>query len=315
MRALVALVVIALVALAVDAQIAAAGLLQPKKPGVSVSVDAGSASVDADVSTDDAGASMDVSTPSTSGDVTVDSSPTEAPASAAVEASTPVGDAAVDATASSGDANAGNVGVRLHARASSHVGSVAIKADSEKGIEASREAKTPLATGGGSEHVTVVAAAAPAAPNERSPAVAARLAKPAALPAPHRERTPASLRPSVHFAPTVGPEAPWQPLATEDPIRSSLSRAIASPWPPTKPAFAAAAPAESMKPPAQRGPVPAPASSGESGSSGPGPPTAAFFAILTAFLMLAAPLVGRWLRPTDGPALQPAFTSLPERPG
>jgi hypothetical protein len=37
--------------------------------------------------------------------------------------------------------------------------------------------------------------------------------------------------------------------------------------------------------------------------------------ILSALLMLAAPVVGRWLRPAIGMALQPAFASLPERPG
>jgi hypothetical protein len=63
------------------------------------------------------------------------------------------------------------------------------------------------------------------------------------------------------------------------------------------------------------GSVATPGTGGASGASGPGSSTAGFFAILTAFLMLAAPIVGRWLRPPVGLALQPAFASLPERPG
>jgi len=64
-----------------------------------------------------------------------------------------------------------------------------------------------------------------------------------------------------------------------------------------------------------RRPVAMPGTGGASGASGSGLSTAGFFAILTAFLMLAAPIVGRWLRPSIGPALQPAFASLPEHPG
>jgi hypothetical protein len=64
-----------------------------------------------------------------------------------------------------------------------------------------------------------------------------------------------------------------------------------------------------------RAPAAAPTSGGASGASGSGLSAAGFFAILTAFLMLAAPIVGRWLRPSIGLALQPAFSSSAERPG
>jgi hypothetical protein len=63
--------------------------------------------------------------------------------------------------------------------------------------------------------------------------------------------------------------------------------------------------------PSDRGRTPASPGS----ALGSGISAAGLFAILSALLMLVAPPVGRWLRPAIGPAWQPAFASLPERPG
>ena len=88
MRMFVALVVVALFGVAAHAQTAAAGSSQPQRPGLSVSVDLGLVSVDANVtaptSTDGESVEATVSAPSTSVEASVDSASTEAPAAADV---------------------------------------------------------------------------------------------------------------------------------------------------------------------------------------------------------------------------------------
>jgi len=315
MRALVSLVVVALVGFAVTAHSAAAGSGSPKKPDGSMSVNLGPASATADASTD--GAGVDVS-PSTPVEATAS---TETGVSATVDASTPVGEASVQASASTADAT--GVPAQIHAKTSTPLGSATARAGSKKSLDASVKVKTPAATGGtalstGSGHAAGISStvrravldASSVPSNEGSPGVArparagaaahARLAVPPpvrhrgrAHPSPqaktllnepdsHALRASASL-PGVTKAGTghgVG-------VVTDTPVTASARRASES--------------------------GSAPASPGN--ALGSGLSAAAFFAILSALLMLAAPLFGRWLRPAIGLALQPAFASLPERPG
>jgi hypothetical protein len=143
MRALVALVV-ALVGLAVDAQIAAAGSSEPKKsnPGLSGSVDLGSASVTADVSTAGAEATADVSTPSAAVDTTVDVSPAAAPVSATVDASGPVAEASAEVTVPAVEPP------RVKARASTPLASTSLGDDTGKSVDKPVQVTRRVESGG-----------------------------------------------------------------------------------------------------------------------------------------------------------------------
>jgi len=325
MRVLVALVVVALAGLAIGAHSAAAG---SKKPGVSISVDLGPASVKVDASSGGADASIDVPTPAATVGATVDSSAQTA-VSAAVDTSTPVAGATVDVADSSA------------ATVSTPAGSTTVRTDTTEGVEASVQVNGPVASAkaavsAGTAHAdtkvstptgsagTAVHAASAGVSNEGSPAVAlplrtARAAKPAkqqaaARPTARRTRPAAAaptLIPPVTAVPrnavVAGPPGSTQPLG--------LAGVLAGSTRPGAGHAPEAAPRASMTAATWRRPVAMPGTGGASGASGSGLSTAGFFAILTAFLMLAAPIVGRWLRPSIGPALQPAFASLPEHPG
>jgi hypothetical protein len=323
MRVLVALAAVALVGLAIGAHSAAAG---SKKPGVSISVDLGPASVKVDASSGGADASSDVSTPAATVDATIDSS-AQTPVSAAVDTSTPAADATVDVADSSA------------ATVSTPTGATTVRADTTKGVEASvkssiasgkaavsastAHADTKVSTPTGSAG-TAVHAASVGASKEGSPAVAlpvrapgaAKPAKPQAVGRSTVRRTrPAAAQPAHIPLVTAVPwnaEVAGRTGSTQPPgltgVLAGSSRPGAGHAPDAAPsAFATAA--------TWHRPDATPGTGGASGASGSGLSTAGFFAILTAFLMLAAPIVGRWLRPSIGLALQPAFASLPERPG
>ena len=308
MRALVSLVVVALVGFAVAAHSAAAGSGPPKKADLSVSVNVGPASATADVSTD--GASADASTPSTSVDATAS---TENGVSATVDTSTPAGEAAGQANVAPAD-----TGVHVQAHTSTPPASGTVDAGTKKGLDVSTRVTSPVVSGGSGDTTglatpsrTTAADAAPPAPsNEGASGVARRPVHVAA--APIRRAVPGH----------AGHPARTPPLfPTKAPLTTAMANAVT----------ASAPPAGIAGPRAQDGsgtvtqtPVVAsawngsdrgsiPASSG--GAFGSGFSGAGFLAILSALLMLAAPLVGRWLRPATGLALRPAFASLPERPG
>jgi hypothetical protein len=327
MRVLVALVAVALVGLAIGAHSAAAG---SKKPGVSISVDLGPASVKVDASSGGADTSVDGSTPAATVDATVDSS-VQTPVSVAVDTPTPVAGATVGVADSSA------------ATVSTPAGSTTGRADTTKGVEASVQIKSPVASGKAAVSAdlahaeaditvstptgsvgTAVRAASAGASNEGSSAVAlpvqapgaAKPAKPQAVARPAARRTrPAAVAPA-HI-----------PLVTAIPRNAVVAgRAGSTPPPGLMGVLASssrpgaghapdAAPSASVTAATWHRPVTTPGTGGASGASGSGLSTVGFFAILTAFLMLAAPIVGRWLRPSIGPALQPAFASLLERPG
>jgi hypothetical protein len=325
MRVLVALAAVALVGLAIGAHSAAAG---SKKPGVSISVDLGPASVKVDASSGGADASMDVSTPAATVGATVDSS-AQTPVSAAVDTSTPVAGATVDVADSSA------------ATVSTPAGSTTVRADTTEGVKASVQVNGPVASGkaavsAGTAHAdtkvstttgsagTAVHAASVGVLNEGSPAVAlplrtARAAKPAKQQAvvrptarrPRPAATAPTLIPPVTAIPrnavVAGRTGSTQPLGLAGVLAGS-TRSGAGHAP-------EAAPRVSVTASTWRPSVTTPGTGGASGTSGSGLSTAGFFAILTAFLMLAAPIVSRWLRPSIERALQPAFASLPERPG
>ena len=205
MRVLVALAAVALVGLAIGAHSAAAG---SKKPGVSISVDLGPASVKVDTSSGGADASVDVSTPAATVDAAVDSS-AQAPVSAPVDTSTQVAGATVDVADSSA------------ATVSTPAGSTTVRADTTKGVEAS--VKSSVASGkaavsAGKAHAdtkvstptesagTAVQAASVGASNEGSPAVAlpprtagtAKPVRPQAVGRPAARRTrPAAAVPTL----------------------------------------------------------------------------------------------------------------------
>jgi len=307
MRALVALVVVALVGLAVDAQVAAAGDSNSTTPGPSVSVDPGSASVTTDVSTDGSDASVDVSTPSTSVDATVDSSST-APVSATVDVSIPVAEASAEVAAPTGDRP------RVKAKASSPLGSATVQADTSKGTVTSVRVATPIrraTTVAGVSSPSVEGSAGVVSRVERARAGAAVSLGTVAQPTRMKVRTGAS----APLASAAGKKAPVNSVFAPKMVPAPLSGvSLGGSPPPAIERLAEAAPAAIVIP-EERGSAPAPASGGPGGAIGSGISTAAFFAILSALLMLAAPIVGRWLRPATGMALQPAFTSLPERPG
>jgi hypothetical protein len=294
MRALVALVVVAVVGLAVDAQIATAGSSQPKKsnPGLSGSVDLGSASVTADVSTAGAEASADVSTLSASVDTTVDVSPTAAPVSATVDASSPVADASAELAAPTVEPP------RVKARASTPLGSASLGDDTAKSLDKPIQATRRVVSGG--TRVTTDSGRIRVSPTISTPVRRVQTAV-------EHASTGESPKPAV-ARPQAAKKAPQSPLLAPS-AASTLSPVVGTLEP---------TPAANAAPPAavsESKPVPAPASDGSSGAFGSGISAAGFFAILSALLMLAAPIVGRWLRPSIGMALQPAFASLPERPG
>jgi hypothetical protein len=310
MRALVALVVVALVGLAVDAQVAAAGASKSKNPGASVSVDLGSASVTTDVSTDGADASVAGSTPSTSVDATVESSST-APVSATGSASTPVAEASAEVATPTGEPP------RVKAKASSPLGSATAQADTSKGTATSVQVATPIrraktAVAVSSAATSVEGSAGVVSRPERAQAGAAVSLGNVAQPTRTKGRTGASFQARAPLAPAAGKKAPLNTVLAPRTVPAPLSGVLGSP-PPTTERLAEAAPAATVIP-EKRGSAPAPPSGGPGGAIGSGISTA-FFAILSALLMLAAPIVGRWLRPATGMALQPAFASLPERPG
>jgi hypothetical protein len=314
MRVLVALAAVALVGLAIGAHSAAAG---SKKPGVSISVDLGPASVKVDASSGGADASVDVSAPAATVDAAVDSS-AQAPVSATVDTSTQIAGATVDVADSSA------------ATVSTPAGSTTVRADTTKGVEAS--VKSSVASGtaavsAGTAHAdtrvstptesagTAVHAASVGASNEGSPAVAppprtagaAKSARPQAVGRPAARRTrPAAAEPTLVPPVTAVPRNTVVAGRTGSTPPPGLIGALAGSSRPSAASVTAAT---------WHRPLATPGTGGASGASGSGLSTAGFFAILTAFLMLAAPIVGRWLRPSIGLALQPACASLPERPG
>jgi hypothetical protein len=329
MRALVTLVAVALVGLAVGAHSAAAG---SKKPGISISVDLGPASVKVDASSDGANASADVSTPAASVDATVDSS-TQAPVSATVDASTPVGGATVDATTSASDPSATAAPVRIEAKAQvkSPLASGKVAVSTRSGhVEAAAKVSAPVGRARTAVHATTAGpsnAGSPAIATSAAtaaPAVtrAASTPAPAVRPRAHRELLVAAPRAKATVTPAAAPTSSRGRLVDSRPASKPLSGIGASFPASTRPASEAVPGATGNAPvaastwsaPTPR-PASEPASGGPGGASGSGLSTVGFFAILTALLMLAAPVVGRWLRPTLGLALQPAFASLPERPG
>jgi hypothetical protein len=320
MRALVSLVVVALVGFAVYAQSAAAGSSPPKNPGISVSVNVGSTSVSGDVSTD-GDASVDVSTPSASAGATVDVSSPETPVSATTDASASVGGTGVETSASAGGASTGTP-VQVRAKASTPASSASAQAGTKKGLDAYVRVETPVATASGQARTaaasTTAQAAAPAVPsNEGSPAIVARRADTAAAPAPrhagqakaHHDRIIPSSKPKVTLARALALPAP---PASRKPVAMPLPGAKSGAGQASKPVPSTPVTASAWQAPG-RGASSAPGSGGS--ALGSGLSAGGFFAILTFLLMLAAPLVGRWLRPAIGPTLQPAFASLPERPG
>ena len=171
---------------------------------------------------------------------------------------------------------------------------------------------------------TAVHAASVGASNEGSPAVAlppraagaAKPVRPQAVGRPAARRT----RPAA-AVPTLIPPVTAVPRNTVDAGRTGSTPppefigVLAGSSRPDAEHAPDAAPGASVTAATWHRPVATPGTGGASGASGSGLSTAGFFAILTAFLMLAAPIVGRWLRPSIGLALQPACASLPERPG
>ncbi|HZQ65377.1 MAG TPA: hypothetical protein VFA66_09165 [Gaiellaceae bacterium] len=355
MRALVALAAVALVGLAVDAQVAAADSSPPGKRGLSISVGIGP--IKADVSTGSSGASVAVSTPAASTQATVEST-SETPVSAAVDTTTPVADAAVNATVAPVAAPAGDDpaagGLQVDVQASTPIGSASVHAGASTTVDASVQATTLVAGGGiavsaGSGRVgaatkvstpigrvrAVVAAPAQAGSNDVPAAPVARGAATIA-PAPHTARVPGPssvVRDASRKVHSVAPPAPQAPilrtsapkvfsLLTERAAPSAPPVAVAPPaplFPATGAhpfgAFPAAAGDAIASDDVDRGPVPRRAFGDPEGALGSGLSTAIFFVIVSALLMLVAPLVGRWLRPACGASLRPAFASLPERPG
>jgi hypothetical protein len=317
MRVLVAFLAVTLVGLALGANSALAG---SKKPGASISVDLGPASVKVDASSGGADASVDVSTPAATVDATVDSS-AQTPVSAAVDTSTPGAGATVD------------VGDSANAAVSTPVGSTAVRVDPQKGVKVSAHVKSPVAGGDAAvsarpAHVEVDAkvsgsagtAGHTASAASSSPSPAAQVAaaakpaapKPVAHPAAHEQHVtaPRTIDTLVAAAPR-NRAAAAQTGSTRQPGLTAVpaaSRPIAGHPPATSASASAAAPTWHR-------PASAPGTGGANGASGSGISSAAFFVILTAFLMLVAPIVGRWLRPPVGLALRPAFASSLERPG
>jgi hypothetical protein len=295
MRALVALVIVALVGLAVDAQIAAAGSSPLKKPklDLSASVDLGSASVVPDVSSTGAEASAEISTASTSVDTTVEVSPTAAPVSATVDASTPVARTAAEATVPISER------ARVKAKVSTPLGSATLRADTPKPVEEPVRVTRPVV--GGGTPVTAESGHRRVTPTISTPVRRVRTA-------PERASTGQTPKPAVAGRQATN-RAPQRSLLTPS-ATSTLSPVAAGREP--APAADVASPAPSVR---LSRPDSAPAAGESGGAFGSGISTGGFFALLSALLMLAAPTVGRWLRPSIGMALRPAFTSLPERPG
>jgi hypothetical protein len=320
MRALVSLVVVALVGFAVAAHSAAAGSGQPKNRDLSLSVNLGPASVTADTATDGTAAGVDVSTPSASVDAAAS---TQADISATADASSPVGEAAVQASASTTDAG---VPVRVDAETSTALGSATVQAGTTHALNASVTVKSPVtddavATGSRNAgatitistpgHSTAPDAASPVPSNEGSPGVVAQSAEAAAAapvppagprPTRHGGRAIPSPRSKGPLAKAVG-HAPTAPASLPGVTGSSTGHGFGAVT--DVPLAASAWPAP------ERGPIPA----SHDGALGSGFSAVGSFAILSALLMLAAPLVGRWLWPAIGLAWQPAFAFLPERPG
>jgi hypothetical protein len=316
MRALVAVVAVTLVGLALGAQGALAG---SKKPGISLSVDLGPASVQVAASSGGADASVDASTPAGTVDATVDSS-AQTPVSASVDTSTPVASATVD--------TADSAAVTV----STPAGSAAVRVDPQKGVEA--QVQSPVVAGNAAvpakpAHVesgtnvsestgTAAQAALAEASTQGAPAIVASPPRAADVPAParpaarHRARKPHAAPPAAHL-----PPARVVPVHARVAARTSstLANALRGPSRPAAGHAPAAAPRTVATAPAWHWPVSAPGTGGSGGTSGSGVSTAGLFAILTVFLMLVAPIVGRWLRPAVGPAPRPAFASLLERPG
>jgi hypothetical protein len=320
MRVLAAFLAVALVGLAIGAHSAAAG---SKKPGVSISVDLEPASVTVDASSGGADAGVNVSPPAATVDATVDSS-AQTPVSAAVDTSTPVAGATADVTDSPG------------VTVSGPGGSTTVRVDPQKGVKISVQVKSPVATGKAAVSArpaqveadtkvstptgftgTAVHAASAGASNETSSAVVAVQTAATAKPV---DRSAAR---KTHIAPTPPSHIPLVAAVPRNPVVAARTGStppaglisVPAPFPPAAGHAPEAAPSVSVTASTWQRPVTAPATGGASGTSGSGLSTAGFFAILTAFLMLAAPIAGRWLRPSIGPALQPAFASLPERPG
>jgi len=312
MRALVSLVVVGLVGFAVAAHSAAAGSGPPKKPDPSVSLNLGPASVTADASTDGTGASVDVSTPSASVDTTAS---TGTGVSATVDASTPSGEATAQASASTAGAV---VPVRVDAKTSTPVRSATVQAGTKKNLDASIKLKTPVAannavTTGSRDAGTTrhMDAASPVPSNEGSPGIVGRPTE-AGTAAPARRAVPHPTGHRKHVVPSTQTKVPLtkavgSALTASAPLPEVAGRGTER----VSGAVTHAPSAASAWRAPDRGR--APASPG--GALGSGLPAAAFFAILSALLMLVAPLVGRWLWPAIGLVWQPAFASLPERPG
>jgi hypothetical protein len=336
-----ALAVVAVVGLAVDAQVAAASA---QKPGLSVSVKLGPVTVKTDASTN--GLDAGVSTPPASVDATVDPTSSTAPVPATVDSSTPVADIAVTAT----------VGptVQVDASASTPVGSAAVQTGTSNGIDASVQVKTPVTTGkvaataasGKVRATTKISTAigdvntavdvSTPAPSNGSTAAAAQAIEPLrAVPQAVTTHAASSVvqhvRQKAHPLATSRPPAPRRSahskagslaLSATSTASASLldsvgafGHAVASGSGSLLGAFLVAEGTPLTQDASERAPRPQPGSGSPGGATGSGPSTTVFFVILSALLMLAAPFVGRWLRPSIGLALQPAFASLPERPG
>ena len=323
MRVLVALAAVALVGLAIRARRAAAG---SKKPGVSISVDFGPAPVKVDASSGGADASVDVSTPAATVDAAVDSS-AQAPVSAAVDTSTQVAGATVDVAEFFGrdrvhsgrpdhgsgrhDERRRGVGQELRReRQSGRFGRQSARR--HEGLDADRIRRDSRL------------AASVGASNEGSPAVAlpprtagaAKPVRPQAVGRPAARRTrPAAAVPTLIPPVTAVPRNTVVAGRTGSTPQPEFIGVLAGSSRPDAEHAPDAAPGASVTAATWHRPVATPGTGGASGASGSGLSTAGFFAILTAFLMLAAPIVGRWLRPSIGLTLQPACASLPERPG
>jgi hypothetical protein len=240
---------------------------------------------------------------------------------ASVDTSTPVADATVDVSdspAASVSTPVGSTTVRVDAKASVQVKSPVAKAKvavstKPAQIVAGTKASTPAGSAGVAVH------AASDASNQGSPVAPVQRAAPAdpATPKPvahHAARKAHVAAPRPRHLPRVA-AVPRQPTVGPHRISSRQPGLAGVLTPPAAGHAPEAAPGASVTVSTWRAPAAAPVTGGAGGPSGSGLSTAGFFAILTAFLMLVAPIVGRWLRPSIGPALQPAFASLPERPG
>ena len=338
--------VAALVGAGAHARTAAAESLRPEKPALSLSVAIGPVAVDADASApspSSASVNTNVATPATAVD---------APATA-VDATVDPGSAQNDEQVVPESPPEG-IGVRVHMLESLPPVSAGVDIGVSRGIDAAVRVKSQaasvdvgLAAGSQSVRATVDLSTpigkAKAAISSKAIASASNEGSAGRAPSTHRTGValpasrPAVVRPAHRIARGVVSARRGAPSVTK---RGASHRAIGlslahkpadpTPLPVSAPAtgsnpFArpdgafggglAVASTQASQTNPERGPAPSPASGGLGGLATGSGSSATFFAILTAFLMLAAQVVGRWFRPATSLAPQPAFASLPERPG